>query len=99
KLPEDALRNGVADGRVLSGKDALEAKLIDEIGDFDAAVSKAMELGKTPGSAVVEYHALDGLGRFFRMLGKADEVKRVEINLGPQPSLHLQPGRLYLLPE
>ena len=28
-----------------------------------------------------------------------DESKRVEINLGPQSSLHLQPGRLYLLPE
>jgi hypothetical protein len=23
----------------------------------------------------------------------------VEINLGPQSSLHLQPGRLYLLPD
>lgn len=98
-LPEEALRSGPADGRILSGKDALAAKLIDEIGDFDAAVQKAMELGGAPGSAVVEYRALDGLGRLLGMTGGADNTKRVEINLGPQSSLHLQPGRLYLLPE
>ena len=99
KLPEDALRTGVADGRVLSGKDALEVKLIDEVGDFEAAVQKAMLLGGAPGAAVVEYRAVDSLSRYLRLLGKADEPKRVEIHLGPQSSLHLQPGRLYLLPD
>jgi protease-4 len=84
---------------VLSGKDALAAKLIDEIGDFDAAVQKAMQLGGAPGAAVVEYRAIDGLSRFLRLMGKADDSRRVEIHLGPQSSLHLQPGRLYLLPE
>ena len=98
-LPEDALRSGVADGRVLSGRDALEAKLIDEVGDFEAAVQKAMQLGGAQGAAVIEYRPIDGLSRYLRLLGKADESKRVEIQLGPQSSLHLQPGRLYLLPE
>lgn len=98
-IPEEVLRAGPADGRVLSGKDALAANLIHEVGNFDAAVKKAMELGKTPGSAVVEYRAADGLGRLLRLVGKADDTKRVEINLGPQSSLHLQPGRLYLVPE
>ena len=99
KLSKDELVNGPADGRVLSGKDALAAKLIDEIGDFETAVQKAMQLGGAQGAAVVEYRPIDGLGRYLRLLGKADESKRVEINLGPQPSLHLQPGRLYLLPD
>ncbi len=98
KIPEDTLRNGVADGRVLSGKDALEARLIDELGDFDAAVKKAMELGGAPGSTVVEYKATESLSRYLRFLGKA-ESKNVEINVGPQPAMRLQPGRLYLLPE
>ena len=98
KLPEDALRNGVADGRVLSGKDALEAKLIDELGDLDAAVKKAMEIGGAPGATVVEYRMIESLGKYLRLFGKA-ESKRVEINLGPQSALPLQPGRLYLLPE
>lgn len=97
-IPEDILRNGVADGRVLSGKDALEAKLIDEIGDLESAVKKAMELGRAPGATVVEYKAAESLSRYLRFLGKA-ETKNVEINVGPQPALRLQPGRLYLLPE
>ena len=99
KLPEDTLRNGVADGRVLSGKDALDAKLIDQLGDLDDAVKKAMELGGAAGATVVEYRMIESLSRYLRIFGKADESKRVEINLGPQSSLHLQPGRLYLLPE
>ena len=99
KIPEDTLRNGVADGRVLSGKDALDAKLIDQLGDLDDAVKKAIELGGAPGATVVEYRAIESFGRLFRMFGKADSSKKVEINLGPQSSLHLQPGRLYLLPE
>ncbi len=99
KIPEDVLRNGVADGRVVSGKDALAAKLIDEIGDLDAAVKKAMELGAAPGATVVEYRPLESFGRLLRFLGKADASRKVEINLGPQSSLNLQLGRLYLLPE
>ena len=98
-IPEDALRNGVADGRVLSGKDALDAKLIDQLGDFDDAVKKAMELGGAPGATVVEYRAIESFSRLLHIFGKADGSKKVEINLGPQSSLHLQPGRLYLLPE
>ncbi len=99
KIPEDTLRNGVADGRVLSGKDALDAKLIDQLGDLDDAVKKAIELGGAPGATVVEYRAIETLSRLLHLSGKADESKRVEIHLGPQSSLHLQPGRLYLLPE
>jgi protease IV len=99
KLPEEELRAGPADGRVLSGKDALAAKLIDDIGDFDAAVQKAMQLGGAPGAAVVEYRPIDGLGRYLRLLGDANQSKRVEINVGPQPSFRLQPGRLYLVPD
>jgi protease-4 len=99
KLPEDVLRAGVADGRVLSGKDALEAKLIDQLGDLDAAVKKAMELGGAPGATVVEYRPIESLSRYLRLFGKADSSRKVEINLVPQSSLHLQPGRLYLLPE
>jgi protease-4 len=99
KIPEDVLRNGVADGRVLSGKDALEAKLIDELGDFEAAVKKAMELGGAPGATVVEYRMIESFSKFLHIFGKADQSRRVEINLGPQSALQLQPGRLYLLPE
>jgi protease IV len=99
KLPEQELRTGLADGRVISGKDAHAAKLIDELGDIDAAIAKAVELGKAPGSAVVKYETPKGLGRYLRMLGKAEEPKKIEINLGAQNALPLKPGYQYLLPS
>lgn len=99
KLPVDELRNGAADGRVISGKDALAAKLVDEIGDFDAAVQKAIQLGAAPGAAVVGYDTGGGIARYLRLLGKSEPPKKIEISLTPESGLHLQPGRLYLLPS
>src|SRR4030095_3099005 len=34
-LPADLLRNTIADGRILSGKEALQNKLIDGLGELD----------------------------------------------------------------
>ncbi len=45
----------VADGRVFTTQQALEYKLIDEIGYFDAALAKARELSGAPDAAVVRY--------------------------------------------
>jgi protease IV len=46
---------GVADGRPLSGAQAQEAGLVDELGDFDAAVEAARELADIDEATVVEY--------------------------------------------
>jgi protease-4 len=99
KLDEQALRTGLADGRVISGKDALAAKLIDEIGDLDAAIAKAITLANAPGSAVFKFETPAGLGRLIRMLGKAEQPKKIEINLGVSSGLQLKPGHQYLLPS
>lgn len=98
KLDEATLRTGLADGRVISGKDAKEAKLVDEIGDIEAAFAKAMELGKAPGSKVVKYESRGGLGKLFRALGQSEESKKIEISLGVQQPLQLKPGCIYMLP-
>ncbi len=45
KISIDRLRE-IADGRIFSGRQALEFKLIDEIGDFEFAIKKACELAK-----------------------------------------------------
>ena len=42
KVNEEQIRR-IADGRILTGQQALELKLIDEIGNFNAAVERAME--------------------------------------------------------
>src|SRR5205807_7694357 len=53
-LPADGLRNSIADGRILSGKDALENKLIDSVGQIEDAYVKAKQLGGAPDAAVVK---------------------------------------------
>jgi protease IV len=98
KLPEAELRTGVADGRILSGRDALASRLIDQVGDFDDAVKKAQELGGAVGSAVVRYELPTSIGRYLRLLGKAEAPKKIEVSVGPQMGYNLQPGRIYLLP-
>ena len=55
RLPEDKVRQ-IADGRVYTGRQALELGLVDQLGYLDDAVSKAGELGGIQGKPrVVEY--------------------------------------------
>jgi protease-4 len=97
-LPADALRNGVADGRILSGRDALENKLIDGLGQIEDAFAKAKELGRAPDAKVVKYGAPFNLSRFFRMFTGSGDTK-IELSLPGQLGPQLQSGRAYFLPS
>eukprot|EP01031_Cornospumella_fuschlensis_P051024 gene51024-62404_t len=46
KVPRDLLKATVADGRIVTGRQALEAKLVDKIGYVEDAYSLARDLGK-----------------------------------------------------
>lgn len=98
KLPIDELKNGIADGRVVSGKDALEAKLIDQVGEIEDAYTKAMALSGTKNARIVRYVSPVGFGRFLRLLGKSDPSRKVEVDL-TSALPKLQPGRAYYLPS
>jgi len=97
KLSADLLRNSIADGRILSGKDALDNKLIDGLGELDDAFSKAKELGKAPDARVVKYGPPFSLGRFLRMFGGSDS--KIELQLPKQLVPQLESGRAYFLPS
>lgn len=57
-MPERAVRQ-LADGRVYSGRQALENGLVDELGDLDEAIQKAADLGGITGDPrVVEYERI-----------------------------------------
>jgi protease-4 len=99
KIPEDQLRSGIADGRVISGRDALGDKLIDGLGQIEDAYEKARELGNAPDAPVVRYEAQFKLGRFLRMFGERSESSRVQIELPGAIEPKLEAGRLYLLPS
>lgn len=97
-LPADALRAGVADGRILSGKDALDNKLIDALGQIEDAFAKAKQLGNAPDAAVVKYGPPFVLSRFLRALGKSSDTK-IELALPSQLAPKLESGRAYFLPS
>jgi protease-4 len=96
-LPAETLRNGIADGRILSGRDALENKLIDGLGQLEDAYAKAKELGEAADARVVKYGPPGGLGRLFRLLSTGGENK-LELQLPGELAPKLESGRAYFLP-
>lgn len=96
-LPAEGLRNSVADGRILSGKDALDNKLIDGVGQIEDAFTKAKELGHAPNATVVKYGPPFSFGRLFRAFGSADN--KIELTLPRQLMPQLETGRAYFLPS
>ena len=99
-LDPATLRSGIADGRVLSGKDAFAAKLVDQLGYIEDAYDKARSLGKAPGAEVVRYEKKRSFGRLLRFFEDSEKSDiRLDLNVGPGAGIKLESGRLYLLPS
>jgi protease-4 len=98
KLDEDKLRHGIADGRVISGKDAKAEGLINDTGELEDAYKKAMDLGSAKGAAVIRYESPFKFGRLLRLLGQSEKSK-VEVNVAKALVPKLDAGRLYFLPS
>jgi len=96
-LPADLLRNSIADGRILSGKEALQNKLIDGLGELDDAFTKAKQLANAPDAKVVKYGPPFSLARFLRVFGESDS--KIELQLPKQLLPQLESGRAYFLPS
>jgi protease-4 len=97
-LPADALRNGLADGRILSGREAFDNKLIDGLGQVEDAFAKARELGNAPDAAVVKYGPPFTLSRLLRAFAEAPRTN-IELTLPGQITPRLESGRAYFLPS
>lgn len=75
KVQEDILRQ-IADGRILTGKQAKELGLVDELGDLQDAIQKAKELARVPQARV--FYMEDKKGFLKRMLeGKVPSLQQV----------------------
>src|SRR5947209_5903914 len=96
-VPADTLRNTIADGRILSGKDALNNKLIDGLGQLEDAFAKAKQLGDAPQATVVKYGPPFSLSRFFRAFGQSES--KIQLELPKQLVPQLESGRAYFLPS
>jgi protease-4 len=83
-----------ADGRVLSGQQALNFGFVDELGDFDTARKRAESLAKI--SSIVQYRMPVDLGSvLMRLFGKTD-VPAIKVDLGVDLP-KLEAGRLYFI--
>lgn len=67
----------IADGRIYSGRQALELNLIDELGDFDDAIAKAANMGGIVGEPnIIQYEHIpsfeDIIFSFSSQIGKTE---------------------------
>jgi len=96
KMKVEQLKAGIADGRVLSGVEALEQKFVDQLGYFEDAVAKAKALAGIERAQWVKYEAAFSLRR---LLGLFMESRAAGIRIQMTPDrFELQTGRLYYLP-
>jgi len=84
-----------ADGRVLSGKQALDLGFVDELGDFDDAVERAKTIAGIAEANVVEYRARRDLSDMLGLFGKT-QVPSIKLDLGMEGP-KLEAGQLYFL--
>jgi protease-4 len=85
-----------ADGRIISGTEAHELGLVDELGDFQTAVKRALKFAGISEATLVTYQEPIDLFDLFGMLGKS-ESRTMKLDLGLDVP-KLQPGLYYLAP-
>ena len=71
-----------ADGRVLSGTQALNLGLVDELGDFDDTVERAFDIAHVSNANLVEYRERYDLSNFLSMFGQSGQAHDVKLDLG-----------------
>lgn len=85
-----------ADGRVLSGEQALKLGFVDELGDFDDAVSRAETIAHIHNANLIEYRERYDIGDFLSMFGQNSQSHDIKLDLGMDIP-KLQAGALYFL--
>jgi protease-4 len=85
-----------ADGRVLSGSEALKYGFVDELGDFDKAVERTKNITHISNANLIEYRERYDISEFLRLFGQSDSAHNIKLDLGVEMP-KLQAGCLYFL--
>jgi protease-4 len=85
-----------ADGRVLSGKQALDLGLVDELGDFDDTVDRAQKIAGIKDANLVEYRERYDISDFLSMFGQSSQSHDIKLDLGVEGP-KLRTGLMYFL--
>jgi protease-4 len=71
-----------ADGRVLSGSQALKLGLVDELGDFDDAVDRAEKIAGLKQANLIEYEEHYDISDFLSLFGQSGSARNLKLDLG-----------------
>ena len=85
-----------ADGRVVSGKEALDLGLVDQVGDFDDAVDKAQTIVDISDCNLIEYRERYDISNFLSMFGQSNQSKDIKLELDTEAP-KLRAGLMYYL--
>jgi protease-4 len=86
----------LADGRILSGKEALQHGFVDELGNWRTAIRRAQTLAGIEKADLITYQMPFSLGNLLGILGKS-EAKSIKVDLGFEMP-KLSAGLYYLAP-
>lgn len=87
----------LADGRILSGKEAHEHGFVDELGNWRTAIKRAQTLAGIEKADLITYQMPFSLGNLLGILGKS-ETKSIKVDLGFEMP-KLSAGLYYLAPS
>jgi protease-4 len=89
-----------ADGRVLSGTQALKLGFVDQLGDFDDAVNQTFKIARIPNANLVEYRERYDLSNFLSLFGQSSQSHDLKLDLTGEMGLpKLRAGLMYFLYE
>jgi len=71
-----------ADGRVLSGTQALTLGFVDQVGDFDEAVEQTKKIAHITDANLIEYRERYDLSDFLSMFGQSGSAHDIKLDVG-----------------
>ena len=71
-----------ADGRVLSGSQALQLGFVDQVGDFDQAVDRTKTIVHLDEANLIEYRERYDISDFLSMFGQSGAAHDIKLDLG-----------------
>ena len=71
-----------ADGRVVSGTQALKLGFVDELGDFDDAVDRTEKIAHISDANLIEYRERYDISDLFSMFGQSSASHDIKLDLG-----------------
>lgn len=87
-----------ADGRVLSGSQALKLGFVDQLGDFDDAVDRAFKIAHISNANLIEYRERYDLSNFLSLFGQSSQSHDIKLDLGAEAGIpKLRAGLMYFL--